>query len=60
VPVIGVTLIDRPDQPIFGAGEATTLVMAPAIANAIFAQTGVRLRNVPFTPDAVKAALSRT
>lgn len=57
VPEISVTLIDRPDQPIMGAGEATTTVMAPAIANAIFAQTGARLRSVPFTPEAVKAAL---
>ena len=59
VPTIDITLIDRPDQPIFGAGEATTLLMAPAIANAIFAQTGIRLRDVPFTPQRVKAALSR-
>jgi isoquinoline 1-oxidoreductase subunit beta len=35
----------------------TTTVMAPAIANAVFAQTGARLRSIPFTPDAVKAAL---
>ncbi len=59
VPEIDVTLVDRPDQPIMGAGEATTTVMAPAIANAVFAQTGARLRDVPFTPDAVKAALLR-
>jgi nicotinate dehydrogenase subunit B len=50
VPQIDVTLIDRPDQPIIGAGEATSTAIAPAIANAIFAQTGARIRNVPFTP----------
>jgi len=57
VPEIDITLIDRPDQPILGAGEATTTVIAPAIANAIFAQTGARLRDVPFTPARVKNAL---
>lgn len=57
VPAIDVTLIDRPDQPILGAGEATTTAIAPAIANAIFAQVGVRLRNVPFTPASIESAL---
>jgi nicotinate dehydrogenase subunit B len=56
VPAIDITLINRPTEPILGAGEAATLLMAPAIANAIFAQTGVRLRDVPFTPERVKAA----
>ncbi|MGB6986635.1 MAG: molybdopterin cofactor-binding domain-containing protein [Candidatus Aquilonibacter sp.] len=58
VPQIDVTLLDQPDQPILGAGEATTTVIAPAIANAIFAQTGARLRDVPLTPARVKAALT--
>jgi CO/xanthine dehydrogenase Mo-binding subunit len=58
IPSIDITLINRPDRPIFGAGEATTMLMAPAIANAIFAQTGVRLRSVPFTTRRVKAALA--
>jgi nicotinate dehydrogenase subunit B len=58
IPSIDITLINRPDQPIFGAGEATTIVMAPAIANAVFAQTGARLRSVPFMPGRVKAALA--
>jgi nicotinate dehydrogenase subunit B len=58
VPKVTIRLIDRPDQPIVGAGEATTTVIAPAIANAVFAQTGVRLRTVPFTPEAVVTALA--
>ena len=58
IPDIHITLINRPDQPILGAGEPTTMVMAPAIANAIFAQTGARIRRVPFTADAVKAAIA--
>jgi nicotinate dehydrogenase subunit B len=58
VPEVTITAIDRPHEEISGAGEATTTVMAPAIANAIFAQTGKRLRRVPFTPEAVLAALN--
>jgi CO/xanthine dehydrogenase Mo-binding subunit len=55
VPDVTISLIDRRDQPILGAGEATTSLMAPAIANAIFAQTGKRLRTVPFAPQLVHA-----
>lgn len=50
VPQVSITLIDRPNERLVGAGEAATTVMAPAIANAIFAQTGKRLRRVPFLP----------
>jgi len=57
VPEITIALIDRPHEPILGAGEATTTVIAPAIGNAIHDATGVRLREVPFTPDRVNAAL---
>jgi nicotinate dehydrogenase subunit B len=57
VPEVRIALIDRPHEPILGAGEATTTVIAPAIGNAIYDATGVRLRKVPFTPDRVAAAL---
>jgi nicotinate dehydrogenase subunit B len=57
VPEVHITLIDRPHEPVLGAGEATTTVIAPAIGNAIYDATGVRLREVPFTPDRVAAAL---
>jgi nicotinate dehydrogenase subunit B len=40
-----------------GAGEPATVTTAAAIANAIFAATGARLRRVPFTPERVRAAL---
>ena len=58
VPPIDVTLIDHPDQPLMGAGEASLPPVGGALANAIFDATGVRLRTVPFTPARVKAALS--
>ena len=59
VPAIDVILIDRPDQPLLGAGEAATAPVAAALANAVFDATGVRLRTAPFTPERVKATLAR-
>jgi nicotinate dehydrogenase subunit B len=58
-PAVQVALIDRPDQPSYGAGEATSAPMAAALANAFFDATGVRLRTVPFTAERVKAALQK-
>ena len=58
MPAIDVILIDRPDQPLLGAGEAATAPVAAVVANAVFDATGVRLRTVPFTPERVKAALA--
>jgi len=59
VPAIDVILINRPDQPLLGAGEAATAPVAAAVANAVFDATGVRLRTAPFTPERVKATLAR-
>jgi len=58
VPAIEVALLDRPTLPPIGAGEASTVPVPAALANAVFDATGVRLRAVPFTPDRVKAALT--
>jgi CO/xanthine dehydrogenase Mo-binding subunit len=55
---IDIVLIDRPDVPPAGGGEASTRPMAAALANAIFDATGVRLRQAPITPARVKAALA--
>jgi nicotinate dehydrogenase subunit B len=54
---IRVELINRPEDPAWGAGEITTCPMAAAIGNAIFDATGVRLRTVPYTPDRMLTAL---
>jgi CO/xanthine dehydrogenase Mo-binding subunit len=54
---IEIELIDRRDEPSIGAGEAATSPIPPAIANAIFDATGLRLREVPFTPERVRSAL---
>lgn len=51
VPEIDVVLIDRKGQPSAGAGETPIIAVAPAIANAIFAATGRRIRSMPLAPD---------
>jgi nicotinate dehydrogenase subunit B len=50
LPPIEVILHDRPDVPSAGAGETPIIALAPAIANAIFDATGVRLRAMPLLP----------
>jgi CO/xanthine dehydrogenase Mo-binding subunit len=57
VPKIEIDLVDRPNDPPLGAGEAACTTVGPALANAVFDATGARLRTLPFTPERVKAAL---
>ena len=57
MPEMEIVLLDRPDQPALGAGEPSTVTTAPAVANAVFDATGVRLRQMPFTPERVREAL---
>ena len=42
-----------------GVGEPAVTVIAPALANAIFNACGARVRSLPITADAVKAAMSK-
>lgn len=56
VPVIEVVLVDRKDLPSAGAGETPIVGLAPAVGNAIFKATGVRLRSLPMLPSGLKAA----
>jgi nicotinate dehydrogenase subunit B len=58
VPKLEIDLIDRPNEPPLGAGEASCAAVGAALGNAVFDATGVRLRTVPFTLDRVKAALN--
>jgi nicotinate dehydrogenase subunit B len=51
VPAIETVLLDRKDLPSAGAGETPIVGIAPAVANAIFDTTGVRLRALPLAPD---------
>ena len=57
-PVVETVLVDQPDAPAAGAGETSITVVAAAIGNAIFDATGVRVRQLPFTRERIKAALS--
>jgi nicotinate dehydrogenase subunit B len=56
IPEVETILIDRREGKFLGAGEATAGPTAAAIANAIKQATGLRLRRLPFTPDAIRAA----
>jgi hypothetical protein len=51
-------LLNRPGNPFLGSGEAAQGPTPAAIANAIFDAVGIRLREIPFTPIRVQAALN--
>lgn len=54
VPRIEVILLDRRGAPPLGAGEVTTPVVPAAIANAIDDATGIRMRDLPITVEAIR------
>jgi CO/xanthine dehydrogenase Mo-binding subunit len=56
VPEVEIHVVESTEAPT-GAGEPTTTVVAPALANAIFAATGARVRHLPFLPERVRQAL---
>ena len=56
VPALGTVLLDRKELPSAGAGECPMVGLAPAVANAIFDASGVRLRSLPLVPDGLKAS----
>ncbi|MEW6519853.1 MAG: xanthine dehydrogenase family protein molybdopterin-binding subunit [Thermodesulfobacteriota bacterium] len=49
--------IVKSDEPPGGIGEPGVPPLAPAVANAFFAASGLRLRTLPMTPEAIKAAI---
>jgi isoquinoline 1-oxidoreductase len=51
MPEIEVVILDRKDLPSVGSGEAPICALAPAVANAIFAATGTRVRHMPMVPQ---------
>ena len=57
VPKVEVHLIDRPELPSVGAGEAAQGPTAAAIANALHDALGVRVRELPLTPERIVASM---
>ncbi|HVF10897.1 MAG TPA: molybdopterin cofactor-binding domain-containing protein [Abditibacteriaceae bacterium] len=53
-PVLETVLLDRKDLPSAGAGECPIVGIAPAIGNAIFDASGIRLRSLPLVPTGLK------
>jgi CO/xanthine dehydrogenase Mo-binding subunit len=49
---------DSAEYPSHGGGEPSTCPTAAVISNAVYDATGVRLRQKPFRPERVKAALA--
>jgi isoquinoline 1-oxidoreductase len=54
IPKIEIVLLDHKDLPSAGAGESPIIGIAPAVGNAIFDATGIRLRSMPMIPDGLK------
>ena len=55
---VAVEVVDRPGQPFLGTGEAAQGPTAAALANAIAAATGQRFRDMPLSPERLRAALA--
>lgn len=53
-PIIEAVLVDRKDLPSAGAGETPIVGLAPAVGNAIFDASGIRLRSLPMAPNGLK------
>jgi isoquinoline 1-oxidoreductase beta subunit len=48
-PIIEVQVLESSEAPIGGIGEVSVPLLAPALANALFAATGIRIRELPIT-----------
>ncbi len=59
-PSIETVIVNRPGLPFLGAGEASQNPTPAAIANAVCDAVGLRLRDIPFTPDKVLAGIDKT
>ncbi len=57
VPAIEVLLLDRPGSPPLGVGECAAGPTAAAIANALYRAMGVRVRDLPLTPERIVRAM---
>jgi isoquinoline 1-oxidoreductase len=60
VPVLETILLDRKDLPSAGAGETPIVGLAPAVGNAIYQATGIRIRALPMVPNGVPNQVQST
>jgi xanthine dehydrogenase YagR molybdenum-binding subunit len=58
-PEIEVIIFDEPERGVIGIGEPPTVPTSGAIANAVYNAIGVRMRELPITPDKVLNALAQ-
>ena len=56
-PEVEVVLVNRTEMEPLGGGEPSIVPVPAAVANAVFDAIGVRLREIPFTPERVLRAL---
>ena len=59
IPNIIVQMYDMPERGVIGIGEPPTISTCAAIGNALYNALGVRVREAPFTPERVLAALNQ-
>jgi len=55
IPKLDIHLVENKNIPSAGGGETPIMAIAPAIGNAVFAATGIRLRSMPLQMDKLKA-----
>jgi isoquinoline 1-oxidoreductase len=59
VPPIEVVLLNRLDLPSASVGEAPLIALAPAVGNAIFDATGIRLHSLPLVPEGSRLSVDK-
>jgi isoquinoline 1-oxidoreductase subunit beta len=57
IPEVHIKLVSTPNRPT-GAGQMATPIVAPAIASAVYAASGARVRHIPFLPERVAKAMA--
>jgi CO/xanthine dehydrogenase Mo-binding subunit len=57
-PEVEVTIVGRTEEPALGAGECAAGPTAAAVANALYNAMGVRVRDLPLTPDRIARAMA--
>jgi CO/xanthine dehydrogenase Mo-binding subunit len=57
VPQVDIVIVERPGEPSLGSGEASLGPTAAAIGNAVFDALGVRVRDLPLTPERIMLAM---